>query len=103
MAEDLAGAIVDLKREKVLEIVQRRIANGEDALALVDECRQGMTNVGDRFQAGDYFLSELILSAEIFKEAVALLDPHLSAAGNSEPVGTRVASSTTSISRTCCE
>jgi len=87
MSDDLANAIVELKRDEALEIVKRRIENGEDAIALLDECRQGMTEVGDRFQAGDYFLSELILSAEIFKKAVATLDPHLSAEDGAEPVG----------------
>jgi methylmalonyl-CoA mutase cobalamin-binding domain/chain len=36
-----------------------------------------MTIVGERFAQGEYFLSELIISAELFKQAVALLDPYL--------------------------
>lgn len=39
-----------------------------------------MEDVGTRFSSGEYFLAELILSAEIFKEVVARLEPLLSAA-----------------------
>jgi methanogenic corrinoid protein MtbC1 len=36
-----------------------------------------MSDVGRRFEDKEYFLSELIMSAEIFKEAIALIEPHL--------------------------
>ena len=35
--------------------------------------------VGERYKSGDYFLSELIVSGEIFKESMKLIEPHLQA------------------------
>jgi 5-methyltetrahydrofolate--homocysteine methyltransferase len=36
-----------------------------------------MNFVGERYKAGEYFLSELIVSGEIFKESMKLIEPHL--------------------------
>jgi len=77
MSDRLSKAIVDLDRDAVPELVAARIASGEEALAILEDCRRGMTTVGERFQAGEYYLSELMLSAELFKEAAAQLEPHL--------------------------
>ena len=87
MSEELATAIVELKRDEVLDSVKSRSEKGESPLQILEECRQGMTIVGERYQTGDYFLAELILSAEIFKEAVEILDPYLTAADPQESRG----------------
>lgn len=79
--------IVELKRDEAAEAVRTRLEKGEDPIQVLEECRKGMTIVGDRFQAGEYFLAELLLSAEIFKRAVAILDPHLAQARSSKPLG----------------
>jgi dimethylamine corrinoid protein len=80
MKEELVTALVKLERDKVLGMVTQRIEAGEDPLGILEDCRQGMTAVGDLFQQGDYFLAELLLSAEIFKGAVAILQPRLAGA-----------------------
>jgi methanogenic corrinoid protein MtbC1 len=80
MTEGLSDLFLTLKRDAVLEIVERRLGAGEDPLRILDDCRRGMTLVGERFQQGDFFLAELILSAEIFKEATAVIEPRLSRA-----------------------
>ncbi len=90
MGEDLSTALVELKRDEVIEMVAHRVESGEDPLAVLDACRTGMRLVGERFQEGEYFLAELLLSAEIFKGAVAILEPHLAKQGDQEPRGTVV-------------
>jgi methanogenic corrinoid protein MtbC1 len=80
MTEELSDLILNFKRDAVLEIVERRLGSGEDPLRILDDCRRGMTLVGERFQEGDFFLAELILSAEIFKEVTAVIEPRLSRA-----------------------
>ncbi len=77
MENELGMKIVELEGEEVLRSVSRRLRDGGDPLQILDECRQGMTLVGQRFQQGDYFLAELLLSAEIFKKAVEILTPHM--------------------------
>jgi methanogenic corrinoid protein MtbC1 len=80
-------AIVELKRDEALEAVKKRVKKGENPLRILEECRQGMVTVGERFQKGEYFLAELILSAEIFKGVTAILEPRLAAERPPKPVG----------------
>ncbi len=87
MAGELSTYVVELKEDEVIQAVETKLKNGEDPLKILGECRRGMTIVGDRFQAGDYYLAELMLSAEVFKAAIAILDPYLARARTSEPLG----------------
>ena len=87
MSEELSKALVELESDEVLEAVKSRAERGEDPIHILEECRRGMTMVGDRFQRGEYFLAELLLSAEIFKGAVAILQPYLAKARPSKPLG----------------
>ncbi|OLS15565.1 MAG: cobalamin B12-binding domain-containing protein, partial [Promethearchaeota archaeon CR_4] len=64
-SEDLAIAIVELKRDEAIDMVKRRCEKGEKPLQIFDECRRGMIIVGERYQKGEYFLSELMMSAEL--------------------------------------
>ncbi|WP_206810527.1 cobalamin B12-binding domain-containing protein [Paradesulfitobacterium ferrireducens] len=80
LIDELASAIAELEDEKVLELVTTRLDSGIAPLAIVDNLQQGMTEVGMRFESGDYFLSELVMCGEIMKDAMAVLEPHLAGA-----------------------
>ncbi len=79
MAEAIATMLAELKEDEALAEVRRVLDEGGDPLSLVEGLREGMSEVGRRFEEKEYFLSELIMSAEIFKEAIALIAPHLEA------------------------
>ena len=87
MSEELAKLLVELKRDEALDLVKTKIKKGEDAIRILENCRQGMSIVGDLYEKGDYFLAEMILSAEIFKEAVAILNPYLIKSAPEKPLG----------------
>jgi methanogenic corrinoid protein MtbC1 len=73
MANELAMAMADLDEDKVRDLVQAGLAAGAGPNQLLDECREGMTLIGRRFETGEYFLSDLIMAGEIFKTAAATL------------------------------
>ncbi len=50
----------------------------------------GMGVVGDRFQSGEMFLSQVVKSAGVMKRAVAVLEPHLKGAESAYTAGTVV-------------
>ncbi|WP_287152756.1 cobalamin-dependent protein [Candidatus Solincola tengchongensis] len=77
MSGDPASLLVELKEREVLAAVRESLERGEDPLSLVESLREGMEEVGRRFERKDYYLSELIMSAEIFKQAMALIEPRL--------------------------
>lgn len=87
MSDELATALVELERDVVLDAVKRRAESGEDPLGILEECRRGMTMVGDRFQAGEYYLAELMLSAEIFRRSMLILEPYLTKTRPAKPLG----------------
>lgn len=79
MGENLSLLLAELKEDEALSEIRRALEEGSDPLSLVEGLREGMSEVGRRFESKEYFLSELIMSAEIFKEAIALIEPHLKA------------------------
>jgi methanogenic corrinoid protein MtbC1 len=76
----LAQAVGDLEEDKAVVLVQDKLAKGEPALTILEELQAGMTIVGERFEEGEYYLSELIYAADIFKKAGAPLQEELKGA-----------------------
>jgi methanogenic corrinoid protein MtbC1 len=87
MLDNLTDGLATLNKSEVLDTVKSRLNRGEDALSIVEEARRGMTKVGDRFQEGTLYLAEMLLAAEIFKEALEVLKPHLAKGRPSKFVG----------------
>ena len=73
----LVENLILLEHDKVLEEIETRLKQGEKPLKLIDECNQAMTEIGERYKNKEYFLAELMLSGEIFKEAMEFIDPYL--------------------------
>ncbi len=77
MSKNIITLIAELEEEGTLAAVGEGLAAGADPLSLVEELRAGMATVGERFEAKEYFLPDLIIAGEIFKDAIALVEPHL--------------------------
>ena len=75
----LAQAVGDLEEATAISLVEEKLAAGEPALSILEELQAGMNVVGERFESGEYFLSELIYAADIFKKAGAPLQEGLKA------------------------
>lgn len=85
MSDQLTTAMADLEESTVLKLVRQRLDAGDNPMAILASCREGMIQVGKRFEACEYFISELIMAAEIFKQATALLSSRL----KTDAIGTR--------------
>jgi 5-methyltetrahydrofolate--homocysteine methyltransferase len=79
--DNIASLIAEVDEDGALAEVRKALDGGTDPLLLIEALREGMSTVGDRYEAKEYFLPDLILSAEIFNQAVALIEPHLEGAG----------------------
>ncbi len=75
--DELVQALRDLNEKKVYELVEERINRGVAAVEIVKACNEGMIAVGEKFSTGDYFISQLIFSAEILKQVMKRLEPLL--------------------------
>jgi len=74
---EIAQAVADLRYDDVMKLVDQSTQDGMDPLTVLNECRAGMDRVGELYSTGEYFLSELIMSANIFKKVVDILEPQL--------------------------
>jgi methylmalonyl-CoA mutase cobalamin-binding domain/chain len=69
--------MADLEETALLDLVQKRLKAGDDPLKIIEECNEGMRLVGQRYEDGKYFISGLIMSGEIFREVVEMVQPLL--------------------------
>ncbi len=84
---ELSRALRDLDENKVYELVEKELAAGGSALDIIDSCNEGMVAVGELFSKCEYFISQLIFSAEILKGVMKRLDPVLQGAAGSGSKG----------------
>ncbi len=78
----LTQAIITGKRKEVPDLVQRCLAAGESAKAIVENrLVPGMAIVGEKFKRNEIFVPEMLIAARAMKEALRILEPQLVAAG----------------------
>jgi methanogenic corrinoid protein MtbC1 len=77
MAHALVEALSTMKEKEALRIVDEELEQGTEPEEILALCSQAMQIVGDRFQAGEYFLPELIMSGEMLKKIGAVLKPRM--------------------------
>jgi methylmalonyl-CoA mutase cobalamin-binding domain/chain len=72
-----AALVAALDEDAALALVRRRIGAGDDPLGIIEDCNAGMRLVGQKYESGEYFVSGLIMSGEIFREVVEIVQPLL--------------------------
>jgi 5-methyltetrahydrofolate--homocysteine methyltransferase len=77
----LTAAVETGDRQAALRLTTEGIAEGASARALLDAMTAAMDTVGTRFQNGEIFIPEMLISARAMKEAMAVLEPLLTASG----------------------
>ena len=74
--DELYTAVLEGKRNQSVELVQEALDEGVAPMTIVEQTlRPAMSEVGTRFSTGEFFLPDLILSAEAMKNATTLLRP----------------------------
>jgi 5-methyltetrahydrofolate--homocysteine methyltransferase len=89
MSDQLVQLIADMEEEQALALVRQMLDQGTDPVAVLDDCRAAMSVVGQRFEAGEYFIPELILAGEMLKSISAEVKPRLQQAASAKQ-GARV-------------
>ena len=87
MAEELIQAVVDLREDDALAIVDRLLAEGADPVGILSDCKRAMDTIGERFACGEAFIPELIMAGEIMTGVSAKLKPHLASVPAGEKLG----------------
>ncbi len=80
MATTLREAVVTGARDQITAMIEAELDKGRDPFELVDgELIPGITEVGEKYERKEYFLPQLLLSAETMQTAFARLKPLLEA------------------------
>ena len=86
--QKLYDAILNGDAKAAASVTQEALAEGVPPLDLVTKHMvPAMDEVGRRFEANEYFVPELLISARAMKRALDLIRPLLTARGD-KPVGT---------------
>lgn len=90
-SDPLFQAVVKGRKEKVAELVNRRISEGKEAQAIIDESLiPAINHVGVLFDKQIYYLPQLISSAEAMECGIGILEPVLAANRTGKSLGTVV-------------
>jgi len=86
--ENLKQAIIDGDQDSARLISEELLGEGLDPLMTIEECvYPAVSVVGERFEKGEYFLTELMLSAEAMKIAVAIFMSKIDKGKNGQGLG----------------
>ena len=87
LLSELEGLVLKLDeqeiKKKIIEALDKGISPAE---IILEGLSKGMQAVGEKFERGDYFLPELVLSGEAMKVALEILSPHMTKE-DTEPAG----------------
>jgi len=75
--DTLIDAMANMREEEAVEVATKILESGGDPLKVLENCREAMGVVGDRFAEGEYFLPELILAGEMLKTISAMTQEKL--------------------------
>ncbi len=87
MTDELTNAVVELREEDALAIVDRLLGEGADPVGILGDCKRAMDVIGERFACGEAFIPELIMAGEIMQAISGKLKPHLAAVPAEEKLG----------------
>ena len=74
---DIKEALIDYDSETVKKRIKDAITLGVPFEEIVDVLKDGMDVIGRKFEAGECFVTELIIAGEMMKEAMMVLEPML--------------------------
>lgn len=82
MEKPIVEKLADLEEEAFLSLVRQELDAGADPMTILEDCRAGMVLVGKRFEGGTYFISDLMMAGELFKQATEILGPKMQLSGD---------------------
>ncbi|MEM2103909.1 MAG: cobalamin-dependent protein [Candidatus Bathyarchaeia archaeon] len=71
------NAILALDENKALDLTRKRLESGEDPARILNDMKDAVEMVGEKFEAGEFFTVELIMAGEILREITEMIKPKL--------------------------
>lgn len=79
LLENIAITLAELENSgKIKELVNEALSQGIPVVEIVEKgLRKGLDSVGKKYEASQYFLSELLFAATLMNDAFEMLEPRL--------------------------
>jgi methanogenic corrinoid protein MtbC1 len=78
--------LADMKEDEAFALAKKMLLEeGANPMRVLELCRNAMDIVGKRFEAGEYFLPELVLAGEMLENIGAIAKPLIKQAPGGEP------------------
>ncbi len=88
MKDKLVDAMANMREEEAYQLAQEMLDAGESPQAVLDAGREAMSIIGQRYEAKEYFLPELIIAGEMLTKIGEIVKPALKgAAAGGKPTG----------------
>ena len=68
MFEKLIDAIAELREEEAIDIVKELLDQDTNPYDILDNCRKAVEIIGQRYEKGEYFMPELMLTGEMLNQ-----------------------------------
>lgn len=87
MSQQLIDAIAEMREEDALELVREMAESGVQPLVILNDVKTAMDIIGQRYEAGVYFLPELVLAGEMMNQIMEMVKPSLTESAAEEHLG----------------
>jgi 5-methyltetrahydrofolate--homocysteine methyltransferase len=87
MSQELTDAFVDMREADVLKITHDLLDRGTEPLEILAACKDALEVIGQRFEEGQAFVPELVMSGEMMNQVTAIVKPRVEQEAPSERLG----------------
>jgi methanogenic corrinoid protein MtbC1 len=77
LQDELSRYVADLDEKAALTVVQQRMKAEYDPFRIIESCKQGVHEVGIRYEEGRYFIAGLIMAGLILRTVIEHVQPAL--------------------------
>jgi len=74
----LKEALLNFDIDGIGPLAENALQAGDDPIALIEKLTEGVRIIGEQFEQGELFLSQLVMSAETMRIALEILEPAIS-------------------------
>jgi 5-methyltetrahydrofolate--homocysteine methyltransferase len=82
--QKLIDLIVGMQSPEAIDLTKAMLDGGANPNSILEICRKAMDTVGRKFEAGEYFVPELILAGDMLERISELVKPLLKTSGGGQ-------------------